>query len=343
MSKTLDGGLSTQCPLGTAYSYVAFGQLTWISEDFGGTTTWTNPYRYDGRDGVRYDGETGLYWMSVRAYDSTLGRFLSRDPLGRVPLFFSDQPYVYAGNNPLINVDPSGQMADPGDGSSYPPNRWQYPRWGFPLSPNVDFPRNTRGWTHIPRSVMRTLAGRIVWAQNNIVGGGPGTRFLRGGKRWPWRTVGGAALWFNSFATKGIRYASSGTFISAGEGQHVEDQAMDWAVRTISTLVGQWGDKAWNAEFDVHLIATLPPCASWCSVNYVKGVWIRQLLAAAGGKLPGAIGGSTGIFIKLWVWVIVPNPNDPLGSSLLELWNGIKYGREPLAIWNGVPWQVLLN
>ncbi len=81
-----------------------------FSDSFGGTTTWTNPYRYDGRDGVRYDGETGLYWMSVRAYDPALGRFLSRDPLGRVPLFFADQPYVYAGNNPLLNVDPSGQF-----------------------------------------------------------------------------------------------------------------------------------------------------------------------------------------------------------------------------------------
>lgn len=51
--------------------------------------------------------------MSVRAFDPSLGRFLSRDPLGRAPLFFADQPYVYGGNNPLINVDPSGQfMAD---------------------------------------------------------------------------------------------------------------------------------------------------------------------------------------------------------------------------------------
>jgi uncharacterized protein RhaS with RHS repeats len=45
--------------------------------------------------------------MSVRAYDPTVGRFISHDPLGRAPLFFSDQPYAYAGNNPLSNVDPS--------------------------------------------------------------------------------------------------------------------------------------------------------------------------------------------------------------------------------------------
>ena len=40
-------------------------------------------------DRVRYDSETSLYWMCVRAYDPTLGRFLSRDPLNRAPLVFT--------------------------------------------------------------------------------------------------------------------------------------------------------------------------------------------------------------------------------------------------------------
>jgi RHS repeat-associated protein len=71
---------------------------------------WSNPYRYDGKDGVRYDPETGLYWMSTRAYDPTPGRFISRDPLGRAPLFFADQPYAYVGNNALVNVDPRGHL-----------------------------------------------------------------------------------------------------------------------------------------------------------------------------------------------------------------------------------------
>jgi RHS repeat-associated protein len=108
-----------------SYAYDAFGQLTSASENFGSGTTWTNPYRYDGRDGVRYDGETGLYWMSVRAYDPALGRFLSRDPLGRAPLFFGDQPYVYAGNNPLIYVDPSGAKRLPEDASKKSPKHKQ--------------------------------------------------------------------------------------------------------------------------------------------------------------------------------------------------------------------------
>ncbi|MEO7019843.1 MAG: RHS repeat-associated core domain-containing protein, partial [Ktedonobacteraceae bacterium] len=90
-----------------SYSYDAFGALLSSSENFGG---WSNPYRYDGADLVRYDSETGLYWMSVRAYDPTLGRFISHDPLGRLAAEGIDfAPYVYTGNNPLIRVDPTGQ------------------------------------------------------------------------------------------------------------------------------------------------------------------------------------------------------------------------------------------
>ena len=91
-----------------SYTYDEFGAPLSSSESFPGG--WTNPYRYDGRDLVRYDSETSLDWMSVRAYDPTLGRFIARDPLGRAPLMgWTSQPYAYAGNNPLVNVDPSGQ------------------------------------------------------------------------------------------------------------------------------------------------------------------------------------------------------------------------------------------
>ncbi|MEO7020730.1 MAG: hypothetical protein ABI234_11315 [Ktedonobacteraceae bacterium] len=41
-----------------SYSYDAFGALLSSSESF--PSGWSNPYRYD--------GEMGLYWMSVRAY-----------------------------------------------------------------------------------------------------------------------------------------------------------------------------------------------------------------------------------------------------------------------------------
>ncbi|HEY7779855.1 MAG TPA: RHS repeat-associated core domain-containing protein [Ktedonobacterales bacterium] len=96
-----------------AYGDDAWGAVTVDTEHF--ANGWRNPYFYDGHDGARYDVETGLYWLSVRAYDPTLGRFLSHDPLGRAPLFFADQPYAYAGNHPLVNVDPSGQRMTTSD------------------------------------------------------------------------------------------------------------------------------------------------------------------------------------------------------------------------------------
>ena len=100
-----------------SYAYDTWGNLTSASESLPTANGWVNPYRFDGRDGVRYDAATGLDWMAVRAYDPSVGRFLSRDPLGRAPLFFANNPYVYAGNNPLSNVDPSGQYRAAGFGS----------------------------------------------------------------------------------------------------------------------------------------------------------------------------------------------------------------------------------
>lgn len=48
-----------------SYSYDPFGLLMSDTESF--ANGWSNPYRYDGRDGVRYDLETELYWMSACA------------------------------------------------------------------------------------------------------------------------------------------------------------------------------------------------------------------------------------------------------------------------------------
>ena len=39
-------------------------------------------YGFVGALGVRYDAATGLHYMRARWYDSELGRFISRDPIG---------------------------------------------------------------------------------------------------------------------------------------------------------------------------------------------------------------------------------------------------------------------
>lgn len=54
-----------------------------------------------------WDETTGLYHYRSRWLDSTLGRFTSLDPAG-----FIDGPnrYIYVRNNPLNNIDPSGNL-----------------------------------------------------------------------------------------------------------------------------------------------------------------------------------------------------------------------------------------
>jgi RHS repeat-associated protein len=68
-------------------------------------TSNASPVRY-GFTGRERDVETSAYHFRQRAYDSSIGRFLREDPLE------SDANlYRYAENNPLINVDPTGEAA----------------------------------------------------------------------------------------------------------------------------------------------------------------------------------------------------------------------------------------
>jgi RHS repeat-associated protein len=63
----------------------------------------------------RFTGETqdptGLYYLRARYYDPTTGRFLTKDPFpGFAALTQSQNPYAYTMNNPVLFVDPSGQV-----------------------------------------------------------------------------------------------------------------------------------------------------------------------------------------------------------------------------------------
>src|SRR5271154_7626890 len=66
--------------------------------------------------GYERDPESGLDYASARHYSSTLGRFISPDPLSGTPGNpQSWNRYSYVLNNPLQLTDPTGQCADDGE------------------------------------------------------------------------------------------------------------------------------------------------------------------------------------------------------------------------------------
>ncbi|MDO5398912.1 MAG: RHS repeat-associated core domain-containing protein [bacterium] len=77
------------------YTYDAFGnQLSTI------TSSDTNPFRYCGE---YYDKESGLMYLRNRYYDSSMGRFITEDPVKDGLNWYS-----YCGGNPIMLVDPVG-------------------------------------------------------------------------------------------------------------------------------------------------------------------------------------------------------------------------------------------
>jgi len=86
------------------------------------STTRFSPSRSTGKE---RDAESGNDYFGARYFASSMGRFMSPDPSG---LFYADPTnpqslnlYSYAYNNPLSNIDPTGQDAcayDNGDGTS---------------------------------------------------------------------------------------------------------------------------------------------------------------------------------------------------------------------------------
>ena len=80
-----------------SYRYGAFGEMLLASE-----TGFKNPYRYVGKYGVQYEGDS-LYFMRARYYNAVKGRFLGEDPVWGTNLL------MYANNNPINFQDVDGK------------------------------------------------------------------------------------------------------------------------------------------------------------------------------------------------------------------------------------------
>ncbi|KNZ69438.1 tRNA(Glu)-specific nuclease WapA precursor [Thermincola ferriacetica] len=65
---------------------------------------------YVGKYGVTMEPDDGLLMMGLRFYDPELGIFLQKDPVpGYKELPVTRQPYVYALNDPVNKIDPTGE------------------------------------------------------------------------------------------------------------------------------------------------------------------------------------------------------------------------------------------
>ena len=98
------------------YVYDAWGNHK-IVDGYGNTITSSthigiiNPIRYRS---YYYDTETGLYYLHARYYDPVIGRFISPDDVDYIdPETINGlNLYAYCGNNPVMNIDPTGHWID---------------------------------------------------------------------------------------------------------------------------------------------------------------------------------------------------------------------------------------
>ncbi|GCE23591.1 RHS repeat domain-containing protein [Dictyobacter kobayashii] len=68
-----------------------------------------NPWQYAGG---YYDSNTGLTKFGIRYYDPIFGRWTQRAPVGgTLQETLKANPYVYADNDPVNEIDPNGQAA----------------------------------------------------------------------------------------------------------------------------------------------------------------------------------------------------------------------------------------
>ena len=86
------------------YDYDPYGKVITST----GSMAETNPLRYRG---YYYDTESGLYYLQSRYYDPAIGRFINADSYSSTGQgILGHNMFAYCGNNPISNVDVSGEF-----------------------------------------------------------------------------------------------------------------------------------------------------------------------------------------------------------------------------------------
>jgi RHS repeat-associated protein len=94
------------------YVYDVWGGITNVYDKYGSPTgaSWTkvgNPWNFTGRQ-FEFEEQTGLYHYRARAYESSRGQFLQRDPWGAWVSNSLGSSRNYAVGNPANGIDPAG-------------------------------------------------------------------------------------------------------------------------------------------------------------------------------------------------------------------------------------------
>jgi RHS repeat-associated protein len=68
------------------------------------STGFSTPYRFNAKE---LDSESGLFYYGARYYHPVVSQWLGVDPLAEK--YPQESPYIYAGNNPIMFIDPDGR------------------------------------------------------------------------------------------------------------------------------------------------------------------------------------------------------------------------------------------
>ncbi|GCE18180.1 RHS repeat-associated core domain-containing protein [Dictyobacter kobayashii] len=100
------GMTDSAATLVASYDYDPLGSISGSNVQSG----IVNPWQYAGG---YYDSTTGLTKFGIRYYDPIFGRWTQRTPVGgTLQETTKANPYMYAGNNPVNNIDPSGASCE---------------------------------------------------------------------------------------------------------------------------------------------------------------------------------------------------------------------------------------